>query len=401
MQQPGPRELTMFVPYMIEAGAIRRIEGFLSQGCRLTVFGFRRDRLNAGFELPCEYIHLGRTEDGRYLRRLAALLAALPKLVRHRRHLRAATIYYARNIDLLLLALAARAISGGDARIVYEVLDIQPAFVGPGRLARVLRAVERWCLDRVSLLVLSSPGFLRHFYAPVQGWRKSWFLLENKLPNAPLSQAARGALPLQASPRDRQGYRWVVGYNGCIRGNNMLELIVRLAERLTGEVLFKFRGIFTTIDRARFDAISARHPNIVYEGEYVMPDDLGRIHADLDFAWALDLENVSDNSRWLLPCRFYEAGFFGVPCLAARGFEVGALVDRLGVGWTFEEPLLDSIEHFLRRVSEAEVAQKRRRLLDLPIGQFVQGEDVAALCDLMEAQRPKLDRRASLGVATS
>lgn len=400
MRDTRGRELALFVPDIVDSCTIKRTEGFLGHGYALTVFGFRRDRYNRDYRPTWPHIQLGRTQDTRYLQRLGAMLAALPTLMAHRRRLRQAAIYYARNIDQLLLALFARAISGSRARVVYEVLDIQPAFVGQGPFSRLLRTVERFCLRRVALLVLSSPGFLRHYYGPVQFYRKPWFLLENKLSEPVLLPSERRKLPVGRPQGDRQGYRWVVGYNGLIRGHGTLDLIAQLAERLRGEVLFKFRGIFTTVDRDYFAEIRKRNPNIVYEGEYVVPNDLQRIYAEIDFVWALDLENVSDNSRWLLPCRFYEAGFFGVPCLAARNFEVGGLIDRLGVGWTFDEPLPDSIEAFLRGVSEAALAEKRRRLLDLPMSHFVAGDDIAALCSLMEGDRERPGPRPSLGVAT-
>ena len=62
------------------------------------------------------------------------------------------------------------------------------------------------------------------------------------------------------------------------------------------------------------------------------PRDLASVYDGVDFAWAIDLENTEHNSRWLMPCRFYEAGLHGVPCLAVRGFEIGAELDRHGLG---------------------------------------------------------------------
>ena len=391
------RRMVLFVPDLGDTSTIKRSAGFLDQGYALTVFGFRRDRYSRDYRPPWPHIALGRTRDSRYWQRVGALLRAAPTLFAHRRRLRRAAIYYARNIDQLLLALFARAISRSRARLVYEVLDIQPAFVGRGLFSRVLRAVERFCLRRVQLLVLSSPGFLRHYYRPVQEYRKPWFLLENKLAD-PLPRPGERGFLVPVRPRDgRAFYRWTVGYYGLIRGQRTLDLIARVAGLLEGEVLFKFRGIFTTVDRARFAQIRARHRNIVYDGEYTVPRDLERIYAEIDFAWAIDLENADENSRWLLPCRYYEAGFYGVPCLAARGFEVGALIDGLDVGWTFDAPLAESIERFLRGVAPADHAEKRRRLLALPASHFVAGDDIAALCRLMDGEAPVAMRP---GVAT-
>ncbi|MBL8705182.1 MAG: hypothetical protein JNM30_10075 [Rhodospirillales bacterium] len=390
-----PTELALFVPDITDVSTIKRSEAFLEHGFRLTVFGFRRQRYNRDYRPAYPFVPLGSTSDGRYLQRALALAAALVRLGRHRDTFRRASVFYARNIDQLLLALAARALGGSGARIVYEVLDIQPAFVARGFAGRAIRFVERLCLRRVALLVLSSPGFLRHFYRPVQAYDKPWFLLENKLPPSILACGSRGAALSEPAATPRFGYRWVVGYHGLIRGADTLDLIARLARRLRGQVLFRFRGILTTVDRRRFNDLLGSHPNIVYDGDYVNPRDLARIYGEIDFAWALDLENARENSRWLLPCRFYEAGFFGVPCLAARGFEIGELVEAHDVGWTFAAPFEDEMVDFLKRVTPAQHAERRQRLLALPQSRFVAGEDIEALCGLIDAGRHPVEAAAA------
>lgn len=391
--------LAFFVPDFTDISTIKRSEAFLDRGYALTVFGFRRERYNRDYDPPWPHVRLGRTTDGQYGQRLRALVLAATRLPAHRQALAGTGIFYARNIDQLLLALLAAAISGSRARIVYEVLDIQPAFVGKGMFSRLVRLVERLCLRRVSLLVLSSPGFLRHYFVPVQRYQRPWFLLENKLPPSVPSRPALGDADTERRRRRRLGYRWVVGYYGLIRGDETLALMARLAERLRGIVLFRFRGILTTIDQARFDELLCRHPNIIYDGEYVSPRDLARIYGEIDFAWAIDLENADSNSRWLLPCRFYEAGYYGVPCLAANGFEVGGLVERLGVGWTFDAPYVEAMEEFLRNVSAQDHAARRRRLLDLPPERFVAGEDMAELCATMETGIARHPAATSIEIA--
>lgn len=119
---------------------------------------------------------------------------------------------------------------------------------------------------------------------------------------------------------------------------------------------------------------------MVFEGAYSSPGDLSALYREVDFAWALDLENVANNSRWLLPCRFYEAGLFGVPCLAVRGFELGRLVERLEVGWTFGDPMEATLARFFETLTASEYDKKCRRLSESPASAFVSDEDAAALC---------------------
>jgi succinoglycan biosynthesis protein ExoL len=370
-------ELSFFCPDVTDASTLKRVQQFMDFGYRVTVFGFRRFRYNTAYQPPWPNVALGFTTDARYWQRVRALVRAIPALFAHRGALARARVFYARNIDQLLLTLLARLITLSRAPVAYEVLDIPPILMQRGLVPTVLRAIERWCLRRIALLVVSSPGFHRNYYARIQNYRGAWFLLENKLhPSiAPPPPAVRRVA--------QHGRPWVVGYFGLIRGEATFALIARLAERLQGRVLFKFAGILTTVDRARFDDVLRRCPNIVYSGPYLPQQDLERLYREVDFAWALDLEHTDHNSRWLMPCRFYEAGYFGVPCLAVHGFEVGSTIESHRIGWTFDAPLEESLARFFERLSVADYERIRGRLRSVPRSMFVAGDDVAQLCTML------------------
>jgi succinoglycan biosynthesis protein ExoL len=383
VRPPHRQELVLFTPDVTDVSTSKRAQAFSEYGFRLTVFGFRRDRYNQGYEPGWPYVALGRTEDGKYRQRLHALLACIPAIIVNRRHLRNAAVIYARNIDQLLLALLARMLFAPRARVAYEVLDIQPMQVADGPIATFLRWIERLCMRRICLLVLSSPGFFEHYYAALLGYRGAWFLLENKV--EPSILAVRGQTPprVRRGRRESNAYKWTVGYVGLIRGRETFELITRIAARLRDTVLFKFHGVLTTLEAEQFRDALHDNKNMVYEGDYVNPRDLADIYEDVDFSWALDLEHVDHNSRWLRPCRFYEAGLFGVPCLAIRDFEIGKFIESMGVGWTFSRPYEDQLVRFFETLSPSQYETRRRRLLALPVDTFVAGEDATSLCRLL------------------
>lgn len=365
--------IAFFCPDVTESSTLKRVEQFMAAGFDVTVYGFRRTRYNTGFRPTWPHVPLGYTADARYGQRLGALLRALPALIARRRQLAMARLFHARNIDQLLLVLFCRALLvRRRIPVVYEVLDIAPILAGRGLRSMLLRAVERLCLRQVSLLVLSSPGFHRNYFAPIQGYRGAWFLLENKLFPSPPPPPRHG--------KRLAGQPWVVGYFGLIRGEATVELIRRLAMRLGDRVRFRFAGVLTTVAQARFDALLRDCPNIEYGGPYLPQKDLERLYGDVDFAWALDLEHTEHNSRWLMPCRFYEAGFHGVPCLAVHDFEVGRTIDRDRIGWTFEPPLEDSLVRFFERLTLDEYDRVRTRLATMPSNAFVARDDVSDLC---------------------
>jgi succinoglycan biosynthesis protein ExoL len=221
------------------------------------------------------------------------------------------------------------------------------------------------------------------------------------LPPGNLEWKARDTVPTIKSRCARK--RWIIGYFGLIRGQATVELMVRLAKLLSDKIEFRFRGVITTVDETWFRSVVAENENISYEGEYSNPGDLPELYRSVDLAWALDLEDVACNSRWLLPCRFYEAGFFGVPCLAVRSFELGELLDRLDVGWTFDNPLEESLVRFFEALTPMSYQQKCRNLLACPAHTFTSGRDSYGLCEKLEElsrtrlgdQVPKLSGGAS------
>ncbi len=388
--------LVYFAPEFTETSTIKRAREFIDMGMSPVVLGFERGRYNRYHRPEWPHHLLGRTRDAHYVNRLLALLIALPVLVRIRGTLRSAHVFYARNIDQLILSLLCRTLFNRGAGVAYEILDIQPIFTGRGFASRVLRWLERRCLRFVDLLVVSSPAFHRNYYLPVQGFHGPWFLLENKLREYGTSQTRKEPMSI-ASPLAGGSRRpWVIGYFGLIRGQATLDLIARVASRLRGTVEFQFRGVLTTINDGRFQAALDGNSNILYGGEYANPADLGKIYESVDFAWALDLENIQANSRWLLPCRFYEAGAFGVPCLAAAGFEIGRRIEELGVGWTFNEPFEESIVAFFSGLSDREYESKCARLRDTPRATFVVGAEERSLArEIDELLRRRSLRRAS------
>lgn len=379
-----PRHLAFFCPDVTEASTLTRARQFIDQGYGVTVFGFRRERYNMAYQPEWPHVPLGVTADGKYWQRLRALIGALPAIFAHREVLKSATVFYARNIDQMLLALLARLIAFSRAPLAYEVLDIPPILMRRGLAASLLRSIERLCLRRTCVLVLSSPGFHRGYYAAIQKYRGAWFLLENKLHPSVSDLVTRISDPPDQRPEAGRNRPWVIGYFGLIRGEDTFDLMTRLADRLKDRVIFRFRGVLTTVDRAKFDDAIRHRSNMIYGGPYRPYHDLEELYRGVDFAWALDLEHADHNSRWLLPCRFYEAGYFGVPCLAVHGFEVGSLLERHRIGWTFDAPLEESLVRFFENVTSSDYNHIRGRLRNVPTDTFVAEDDIARLAKILD-----------------
>jgi len=382
-----------------ESTVIKRIRSFTGIGLRVLGFNFRRDKFTSGPQPFWENVHLGTTADRAYGRRLLALCRALPRVLAHREQLRAADFFYARNIDMCALALAAKLLSGSTAPLVYEVLDVQRVFTGQGPLSVLFRWAERRLLMRCALLVVSSPGFLTHYFRSRQGYEGRAFLLENKIGFAQATTVARPKqAPLESCAPQPTPERWVIGWFGTLRCPRSLEMLCQIAAALPDKVEIYLRGLPTETGLDYFLKAIAAHPNMIYDGEYRNPEDLPEIYGRVHLTWAFDFLDEGTNSKWLLPNRVYEGGYFGSVALAASDTQTGEKVRDEGLGYTFEAPVVENLIAFLRWYSIDEHLTRRAHILSLPARDFSDVYDTRDLCEMI-LSLPRGSRQQAVGSA--
>jgi succinoglycan biosynthesis protein ExoL len=359
-----------------ESTVIKRVRSFQAEGAEVVGFMFRRERNKREGATEWRNIAFGTTVERNYLVRVPKLLLAILKTVRHRDVLKQCDIIYARNLDMLLIAVAAKWLSGARAPVVYEVLDIQRVFLGKGLAGRLFRWAERRLMAATSLLVVSAPDFVIQYFQPAYGFNGRWFLLENKLPETAISTkmpAVREMLP--------PGPPWVIGMFGVLRCQRSLDILCHVAERLGDRVRISLRGILSEPDipAERMAAICRRLPNVIFEGPYVNPRDLPDIYGKVHLIWAADFLDPGGNSEWLLTNRIYEGGLMGAVLLAARGNATGRMVEREKLGFTLDEPLQEAAADFVNNLDSETFLAARERVRGAHRSLFVDEADTKNL----------------------
>ncbi|MCL6285281.1 glycosyl transferase [Ruegeria sp. 2012CJ41-6] len=368
-----PRRLLVFGFDAGEAAQIRRIRSYMECGFQVLAFTMRRDNMNAEFQPFWPNIHLYDTQNQNMSGRIRAILGSLLKVARNRNRMRGTDVIVARNLDMLVIAAAARAMIRPRPPLIYECLDIHGLMTDQTLKGRIFRAVERFLLKRCAALIVSSPAFLRNYFEPVQGWTGPSALIENKLWSGP--EGPDRPDPVDVPPPDAQR-PLVLGWVGTLRCARSLALLTEAANRLGPRLRVEMHGVVHRHALPDFDAIIAAHPNVSYAGPYDYPNGLAPIYTACDIVWSQDLWQWGTNSTWLLPNRIYEAGYFGCPSIAVAGTETGRRVAD-GLGWTIEEPSVEALVALLERLSPVTVAEQRQALLRMPDTLFCQSpEDI-------------------------
>ncbi len=368
------RPIAFFAHERGDARVMKRIAALQDQGRKVIGFTFHRVRDKPDTPPTWENIHLGTTYNRRYLQRLWAFVKCVGVLFANRDRLGNCAVIYVVNTDNALLALLGRFFAFRQVPLVLELADIQPAMIGGSIVSKILRAIERTVLKRTALLVTTSPGFVREYFQPVQKFSGEIFLLENKVyPSRRLPAPVFSDAPAAAARP------WVIGCFGALRCRRSLEIMHQLALRLGDKVKFVLRGYPAGTIAEDFDSLLGNLPNLEFHGSYFYPDELAEMYAEIDFNWAFDMSDPNGNSAWLLPNRIYEGGCFGVPVIGAKETETGRWIDEHVLGWTFAEPLEESLAKFFESLDPTAWQAVKRRCTSHPRDEFTGESDYAAL----------------------
>ena len=346
----------------------RRIAALQNAGASLTAFTMRR---GDAFEPPWRNVDLGATRDAAFAQRFAALVRAAPMLSKHRDVLTRADVFYARNLDMLALASWAKSKTGAHAPLIYECLDIHRLMTRSGPVGAAMRSTERAFLKRVSLVVVSSPAFASQYFDRVHPGLAKTMLVENRLPGA-FDYGPRAAERTRANGPIR------IGWFGILRCRRSLRLLLDLADRFPNDVELSLRGAPARKELPDFEDQIGRRPNVRFGGRYKWPDDLAGIYHDVDLVWAGDFHDPGANSRWLMPNRLYEGGYYATPSLAPSDCETGRWIDAHAFGFTVAEPLEQTLPAFIASISLNQIQAARAHLLAAPDALFLQPRDEMA-----------------------
>lgn len=313
--------LLFVIPTLSSAYHQNRVTELEKLGAKYSVTGFEREYYKGKpWNVPVK--SLGFVEHGKYSKRVGTLIKAIPSIRKQAENQDAVLCF---NLDVLFITWVALIGLKNKAEIIYDVGDIRSSLMKKGFLPSLLRFIERFLLNRISLLIVTSGAYITEYFSKVQGWnKKNILLLENKLNKNDAPE-----------PIKNRKYQWdgrqtlKIGYLGLIRCRDSLLLLNQLTKEAKGKIEVVIRGIYLNTDD--LDDMVKKNPYMDYEGSYVFPDDLAKIHQDLDFSWLVHAHSMV-NTKWARIFRFYHACFYGIPMIAQKGSKDGEEVKNYDIG---------------------------------------------------------------------
>lgn len=379
--------VTMLLPKPSHVRYHKRINALREEGIDTRVLSFMRDWYE-GKKLPVEIESLGYVEHGHYVKRLISLFKALRRV---RMALQGADIVYAFEADMALLGWLASRGMISPPKLVYEVGDIRGVLLENSVLSKVIRTTDAIVLNRSSLLVVTSPAYVTGYFGPIAGIKNlRYHVIENKLDPAyllPRKVGREAETPTDGPIR--------VGYFGVLRCKQSWEILRRVAVEGAGRFHITVRGI--PMKLPDFEQEARTTPNLVYEGPYVVPDDLPGMYGNVDVVWACYpyQGDKPANWKWARTCRFYESCYFQRPLFTQQGTEDARIVEERNIGTSFDLSRVDESVARILRLSADELVRWKQNALNLPDELSTYTDEHQRLAEILHqiVGKPKADAK--------
>lgn len=378
-QKSTDQHLIYFGHNRDDVALIRRITSFMDAGIKVTAFTFRRDGAKKESPTKWKNIDLGYVEHAKPGARLVVMLKTLGYIIQNRQVIKQADIIYARNLDIFILAWFAKLLTPLTSTImVYECLDVHEALTKKTVSAKILRWIERRVLKRCDLLIVSSPGFMTHYFEPVQAYKGRSFLVENKL-HIDSSTIKRPGVPINTNP-ETQPIKLI--WAGILRCHKTLHLMKALANTMGSGIDIHFWGKISYFLIPDFDDQIKETPNITFHGSYSWPAGLEKVYKDADLVWSQELSWSGYNSDWLIPNRIYEASYFNTLSLAVAGTQTAECVKHNELGYVLPDAQVKTVINLITNLNKLDINKKQHALNNKPASDFIITEgDTDALLD--------------------
>ena len=333
---------------------IKRVQTLLLAGYDVTVYGHNREGY-VGNALPegVEYFDKGMQIDGQdYLSKIKDGYKDVKELTQK---------YKGQDVCFYSFSfLTAFWFYYRKANYIYEISDILYGYKRLGKIAPIMKWLDKKVIKRSKLAIMTSEGFKKYFFGdqPVSN-----VLVQPNKVNSNIHLETREAKLI--------GDEIKFSFIGAIR---YFDTILRFA-KVVGEKFPKHQFHFwgdSSFGKAFRDECSG-YRNVVFHGKFKNPEDLNKIYSQTDVVVAC-YENTNLNEKIAEPNKMYEAILYCKPIIVQKDTFVAERVEEYRCGYAIDAYNDQEIEQFIsnisriemKSISETDLIVETSKLLDNP-----------------------------------
>lgn len=229
-------------------------------------------------------------------------------------------ILHVENIDMLFTIYMYLLTTKKKPRVIYEIADLNAIIINPQKsmlrkiIQKVVIGIEKICIRRVDLLIVTSEKFYEKYY--VNMLSKDKVLM---IPNVP-------DINYFKDYKKKEDGDFTVGFIGGIRYKKQMELLIRAADKSKVKVFFAGFSFDEDIKK-----LCDKYENIEYYGRYNFEKEISYLYGQVDCVYSV-YDIRAQNVKLALPNKLYEAIICELPIIVASGTYLAEQVNKLGVG---------------------------------------------------------------------
>lgn len=370
-------KFTFLLSSSVHVRFIKRVEVIKKFGVDVDVFAFHRKNSFSGKRVNFELKSLGVIGHNSYMKRALQIIKSINKI---RQAVKKTDVIYTFGLDMLVFGWLSQILSfNKTAHLVYEVGDIREILIGKKKINKIARALEKYLLKNVSVVVVTSNAFATEYFSKIQKSNKpKYHVIENKL-DLDFMQTSNSFEKAQT-----KNSILTIGYFGVLRCDRTWVILKQLAEKGKGKIKIIIRGIPGVKHEHHLKDIE-NIDEIEYGGSYVVPDDLPEMYGNVDIVWASYPYQGSKvgNWSWAKTIRFYESCYYKVPVFVQKGSEDCKTVEKYGIGICLDLEKPDETEEYILNIAEKNIMEWRKNISKLPEDIYLYSNEHEKLIDLL------------------